>query len=301
MSDSRVPVLLDTDIGSDIDDAVALAYLLRQPRCELLGVTTVTGEPRVRAQLVDAVCRAFDREEVPIHSGAANPILVPQPQREVPQRTVLEKHAHRESSAFASNVAVDFLRETIRSRPGEITLLSIGPLTNIGLLYALDPEIPTLLKRHVMMAGLYTQCLPHYGLTEWNAKGDPHATAVIFQAAVPDLRCVGLEVTTQCKMLAEECRKRFSKGALALVGEMAEEWFRVRPSITFHDPLAAAWIFEPDLLGFEAGRVEVELQSDRLRGLTHFDAHAEFSPHRVATHVTPERFFTHYFEIIGSG
>ena len=57
--EERVPLLFDTDIGSDIDDAVALAYLLREPRCELLGITTVTGEPLKRAMLADAVCRAL--------------------------------------------------------------------------------------------------------------------------------------------------------------------------------------------------------------------------------------------------
>ena len=72
MTTDRIPVLLDTDIGSDIDDAVCLAYLLRQPRCELLGVTTVSGrEPRLRASLADGICRAAGRDDVPIHSGAS--------------------------------------------------------------------------------------------------------------------------------------------------------------------------------------------------------------------------------------
>ncbi|MGB9625007.1 MAG: nucleoside hydrolase [Phycisphaerae bacterium] len=81
-----IPILLDTDIGSDIDDAVALAYLLRQPQCELLGITTVTGEPEKRARLADAICRAFGRSDVPIFSGAARPILVPQRQPAAPIR-----------------------------------------------------------------------------------------------------------------------------------------------------------------------------------------------------------------------
>lgn len=300
MSEPKIPVLFDTDIGSDIDDAVALAYLLAQPRCELLGVTTGTGEPRVRAQLVDAVCRQFGRKEIPIHSGAGSPLLVPQMQPEAPQKSVLPRYEHRDLKAFAPNVAVDFLRETIRSRPGEITLLSVGPLTNIGLLYALDPEIPTLLKRHVMMAGLYRGHLPHYGLTEWNAKGDPHATAIAFRAAVPEMRCVGLEVTTQCTMPADECRRRFGQGAVKIVGEMAEEWFKLRPEITFHDPLAAAFIFEPSLLTFEPGLVEIELQSDRLRGLTHFHRHGQHKPHQVATQVNADAFFKHYFSTVAS-
>ena len=115
LPENPIPLLFDTDIGSDIDDALALAYLLKEPRCELLGVTSVTGDAPLRAQLVDAMCQAFGRREVPIHSGAGKPLLVAQIQSEVHQRAVLTKWAHREK--FAPNVAVDFLRETIRSRP----------------------------------------------------------------------------------------------------------------------------------------------------------------------------------------
>src|SRR6476469_8774674 len=90
-----LPVLFDTDIGSDIDDAVALAYLLQEPRCELLGITTVSGEARERAMLADAVCRAAGREGVPIHSGTELPLLGPARQPEARQKTVLPRWPHR--------------------------------------------------------------------------------------------------------------------------------------------------------------------------------------------------------------
>lgn len=296
MSDEKIPVLLDTDIGSDIDDALALAYLLNQPRCELLGVTTVTGEPEVRAQLVDAIGQTFGRTDVPIHSGAADPLLVPQEQGEVPQNKALTNWPHRDD--FELNTAVDFLRETIHSRPGEITLLSIGPLTNIGLLFAVDPEIPKLLKRHVMMGGVYFGELPRYGRAEWNTRGDPHATAIVFARGVSDMRCVGLDVTCRCKLSADECHRRLNEGPLKIVGEMAEVWFEGRSDIIFHDPLAAACIFEPELVSFQAGLVEVDLQGDQPKGLTNFDAQAECKPHQVAVEVKPEAFFEHYFKVI---
>ena len=137
-TEEMIPIELDTDIGSDIDDAVCLAYLLRQPRCELLGVTTVSGEPQKRAMLVDVVCRSAGRTGIPIHSGTESPLLGPQKQPVAPQSVVLDKLAH--STDFQPNSAVEFMRETIRSRPGEITLLTIGPLTNAALLFAIDPE-----------------------------------------------------------------------------------------------------------------------------------------------------------------
>src|SRR5690349_15179257 len=105
----RVPVLFDTDIGSDIDDAVALAYLLKEPRCQLLGITTVSGESIERARLADAVCRAADRLDVPIHAGCAEPLLIEQRQCEARQKTVLPRWPHR--AEFAAGTAVDFLRQ----------------------------------------------------------------------------------------------------------------------------------------------------------------------------------------------
>src|SRR5947209_20096675 len=125
---NRLPILFDTDIGSDIDDALALVYLLRQPRCELVGITTVTGEPEKRALLADAVCRAEGRNDVPIHSGSPRPLLREQRQPTAQQAEALAHWPHRE--AFAAGTAVPFMREVIRARPGEISLLAVGPMTN---------------------------------------------------------------------------------------------------------------------------------------------------------------------------
>ena len=77
--------VLNPDIGSDIDDALCLAYLLRQPACELVGITTVTGQPVERAMLASAVCRAAGRDNIPIRAGAAKPLLVEQLQPVAPQ------------------------------------------------------------------------------------------------------------------------------------------------------------------------------------------------------------------------
>ena len=286
----NIPLLLDTDIGSDIDDAVCLAYLLAEPRCELLGVTTVTGRPRERAMLADAVCRAAGRADVPVFSGCDVPLLCEQRQPEAPQARVLGRWPHRED--FAPYEAVGFLRRAVRERPGEVTLLAIGPLTNVGLLFALDPEVPRLLKRLVMMGGRYFAP----GGTEWNTSGDPIASALVFDAPVRELTACGLDVTLRCTMPADECRRRFRGGALDLVREMAEVWFRGRDRITFHDPLAAACVFEPDLCAYRTGRVTMDLGGGEAHGATRFEA-AEGGPHRVACDVDPDRFLRRYFRV----
>lgn len=294
--DTSLPVLLDTDIGSDIDDAVALAYLLRQPRCDLLGITTVTGEPEKRASLADAICQAAGRRDVPIHVGLKDPLLVPPKQPHAPQFEALtDQWPYRRFDAAPT--VIDFLRETIRARPGEITLLAIGPLTNIAVLFALDPQIPGLLKHLMMMGGwFFDRPAP-----EWNIANDPHAAEIVFRAPVPRLTAVGIDVTQLCCLPADECRRRFTAagGPLAPVAAMAEVWFRQVPLITFHDPLAAALIFEPSLCQTEAHQVEVELGSPRLAGLTLPASNPESRPHELAARVDPAAFFDRYFSVVG--
>ncbi len=297
-----IPILLDTDIGSDIDDALALAYLLRQPRCELVGITTVSGEPQHRAALADAVCRAGGRTDIPIHAGTAQPLLVQQNQPHAPQAAALASGdwPHRE---FAPNTALGFLRETIRARPGEITLLAIGPLTNLALLFALDPEVPRLLKEIVLMGGwFFDRPQP-----EWNIRCDPHAAAMVFAAPVPRLTAVGIDVTQLCRMPAAECRRRFAEagGPLAPVAAFAEVWFQNKTDITFHDPLAAALIFEPSLCVTEARQVSVELTSPLRSGQTYLDWADRHNPdpdpsrpRNIAATVNAPAFFEHYFSVV---
>jgi inosine-uridine nucleoside N-ribohydrolase len=295
-----IKLLLDTDIGSDIDDAVCLAYLLAQPECELLGITTVTGEAVKRAQMASALCRAAGTE-VPIYPGAETPLLVPQRQPDAPQAVALGHWPH--AGDFPPGEAVEFMRRTIRAHPGQVTLLTIGPLTNAALLFAVDPEIPRLLKELVMMCGVYTGCYPLPGTfrpartTEWNASCDPHATAILFRAAVPTLRAVGLDVTLQVTLPADGVRARFGEiPLLRPVLDFAEIWFAEgRPAITFHDPLAAVTIFDDRVCAFERGTVTVDLE--REPGRTLWQPGGPDAPHAVATTVDPARFLANYFGV----
>jgi inosine-uridine nucleoside N-ribohydrolase len=143
-----VKVLLDTDIGSDIDDAVCLAYLLAQPECDLLGITTVSGEAERRAMLASALCKVAGRS-TPIFPGVEAPLLAGQRQPRAPQAEALRRWEHDQT--FPHGQALEFMRQTIRRHPGDVTLLAIGPLTNVALLSAADPEIPAPLKSLVLM------------------------------------------------------------------------------------------------------------------------------------------------------
>jgi purine nucleosidase len=288
-------VILDTDIGSDIDDAVALAYLLSHPDCDLLGITTVTGEADRRAMMASALCRLAGRQ-LPIFPGAETPLIIPQQQPRAPQASALDRWEH--DKTFPRGEAVEFLRRTIRKHPGEITLFCIGPLTNIALLFAVDPETPSLLKALVLMCGTFADREHEFGVTEWNAKLDPHATTIVYRARPPIHRSIGADITSQVNMDAAEVRARFTASLLRPVLDFAEVWFRDRPTITFHDPLAATTIFDDSICKFERGTVEVELEDRNTIGKTHWRPGGPAAPHEVAVSVDSARFFEHYFSTL---
>ncbi|MCC7264638.1 MAG: nucleoside hydrolase [Candidatus Latescibacteria bacterium] len=287
-------IILDTDIGSDIDDAVCLAYLLAQPRCQLLGITTVSGQVEERARLASALCRHAG-QEIPIFPGAEAPLLGPQRQPKAPQAQALSRWPHQQQ--FPPGQAVEFLRQTIRANPGEVTLLAIGPLTNLALLFAADPEIPRLLKGLVLMCGVFA--LRRAPLVEWNAGCDPHAAAMVYRAPVALHRSIGLDVTMQVQLETTQVRQRFQIAPLQPVLDFAEVWFGHSSAITFHDPLAALTLFDEEVCGFAPGRVEVELGGERLAGLTHWTPGAQPPLHEVAPSVDAGRFFSQYFSVFG--
>jgi inosine-uridine nucleoside N-ribohydrolase len=285
----KTKILLDTDIGSDIDDAVCLAYLLANPDCELMGITTVTGEAVKRARIASAICR-IAAKDTPIFPGVESPLLIDQKQPTAPQASALDKWEHDRN--FPGGEAVRFLQETIHANPDEIILLTIGPLTNIGLLLSVDPEIPVLLKGIVSMAGVYTDRVKDR--TEWNISCDPHAAAIVYNTPLRLHRSVGLDVTRRVTMQANEVRRRFQAPLLRPVLDFAEVWFQQTEDICFHDPLAAATIFDDSICSFEKGHVEVDIRTPDLLGKTSWTPGGD-GHHEVALEVAPEKFIEHYF------
>ena len=294
-SGMKEKILYDTDIGSDIDDSLCLSYLLNQKQCDLLGITTVTGEPVTRAMLASALLKAAGRDDIPIYPGVAMPLLTPQKQPTANQSKYLSKYPHE--TKFPEGEAIEFLRRTIRAHPNEITLLATGPFTNIALLFAVDPEIPSLLKRLVVMGGTFTyRYKDDPCLSEWNARCDPYATAMVYRAPVKNRVSVGLDVTSKVVMEKDEIIKRFNAGILKTVLDFSGILDNTRQEIVFHDPLAATVIFDKEICRFEKGIVEVETESKRLEGLTYWKAD-ENGHDEVAFEVDKENFFKHYFGV----
>ena len=288
-------ILLDTDIGTDVDDAVCLAYLLSHPDCELMGITTVTGESEKRASLASVLCKAAGKD-IPIYPGAEYPMRGEQRQPVAQQSAVLPRWPHE--TTFPLNQAVDFLANTIRAYPGEVTLLTVGPLTNIGMLFSAYPDVADLLAGLVMMGGSFGDVPALKDRIEWNIAGDLIASTMAYKTSVRLHRSLGLNVTQQVMMEAGEARERFTTPLLQPVLDMGEIWFsQFYPSITFHDPLAAAVIFEPDLCSYQQGTVTIE-EGDKA-GKTIFQPGETDGPHQVAMTVDVDRYFQHFSGVVG--
>lgn len=306
-------VLLDFDIGTEIDDAIALAYLLANPECGLVGITTSCGESIKRAEMASVLCRAAGKK-VPIHAGCERPLLIPQMETTAPQAAILPHYEH--DTGFAPNTAIPFMQKVIRENPGEVTLLAVAPMTNLGLLFAMDPELPELLDGLYLLCGSPThqrhdvvteslsamerddfiRVLASQGILENNSIVDPHATSIVCRARCRNFVNIGNNVSSRVVMTPEEAERRFRHPIMQVVMSIAREWFKDEPRVSFHDPLAAVCIFNDDVCSYKRGYMDCVLDSRLLGGMTIFREDPA-GPHQVAWDVDGDKFFEHLFEV----
>lgn len=245
-------LILDTDIGTDIDDAYALAFILGCPELELVGVTTAYGPTERRARLARALLEAAGRPEIPVYVGRrgnGNPDEVSG------QLDWGDRHASRPPER---EEAVAWLVRTIMEAPGEISLLAIGPLPNIGAALAAEPQIARKVRRFVLMAGSvrkgYASPTP---VAEYNIHCDIAAAQAVFSAPWMPL-VVPLDVTMPMVLDAERRRAIAARERplCRALTELYAAWAPRDPIL--HDPLAAAVMLRPELVEMEALRLVVD-------------------------------------------
>ncbi len=261
-------VLLDTDIGGDIDDAICLAYLLKEPRCELMGISTVCGEPQKRAAVADAICRAAGRE-IPIVAGL-DTTLQPIPVYPTPEGAgALAQWPHR---CYERGDAPEFLYEKIRNKPHEIILIAIGNMTNVAAMFQLHPDAAGLLKGLYVMNGYFGSMPLPEPWYNWNSWADPMASKIVFASHIAVHRAIPLEVTDRLTIEASRAETLLqARGKLMqAVFAFGNAWLESAGKLTLHDPLAAACVFYPELCRFERGVVQVETEQIDDMGGTKF-------------------------------
>jgi inosine-uridine nucleoside N-ribohydrolase len=191
-----VPVIFDTDIGDDIDDALALALALQSPELDVKLITTVADDVESRTRLVWKELGLFGRQDIPIATGAPEPLLDPKYSDKAAQLSLLTAADQPPESARLR--ASDRIIEVLMHSPVKMTLIPVGPLTNIALALREEPRIREKIERIVLMGGAYFP--PR---REYNIYRDRIAAQVVFSSGVP-VTGVGLDVTEKCKLSAED-------------------------------------------------------------------------------------------------
>jgi purine nucleosidase len=263
---AATPVLLDTDIGDDIDDALALSLALQSPELDVLGITTVLQDGNRRADLVWKILELFGRTDIPVGIGAEQPLMA-RPRTGLVRQTEALSPQDRMPADRRRN-GLELLIDTCLRAPGKVTIIAYGPLTNIALALRAEPRLRDKVDRIVLMNGVFFRP----GL-EYNTKIDPEASAIVYGSGLPVV-AVGLDVTLQCRLTADHLQ-RFAESKLDTVQfllKLIRIWQNGKPDQypVLHDPLAIAVTVRPDLITTVLGAVDVETRGtpDRTYGMT---------------------------------
>jgi inosine-uridine nucleoside N-ribohydrolase len=255
-------IIIDTDIGGDIDDAFAVGLALRSHEFQILGISSAWGDTHLRARLLSRFLKEIGRADIPVAMGITK--------HPAGKLDTLSQAAYAEGGPAGQTYpnAVDFLLDQIRRYPGEITLLAIGPETNLGA--AIDRDAATFrkLKRIVLMGGSvyrgYSQF--NYGKThgpdpEWNILCDIQAARKVFGSGVP-LYVMPLD-STQIKLQELERAEIFKAGTPLTDALLVlyTQWSRGAPQTpTLFDAVVVAYASHPELCPTEPMRLRVDDQ-----------------------------------------
>ena len=297
------PFILDVDTG--IDDALALLYAAASPEVEFVAATCVAGNIDAQnvARNTAAVLALAGRDDVEVALGAERPLLRP-------LKTTPETHGPRGLGyadppaaewPLSSRAPAALLVEEARRRPGRITLVATGPLTNIALACLREPAFPTLVRRLVLMGGAYRTPGNTTPVSEWNIAVDPEAARVVFDAFSPDHLtpptpeapeatqshllplCFGLDVTETAVLLPDHLERLWAAAGdrpdddplLGCIDEALRFYFEFHAQYDgfygahVHDPLALAGAIDPELvIRSERTTVDVETAGTLTSGQT---------------------------------
>lgn len=260
-------VIFDTDPG--IDDAMALLFLRAQRNVKLLALTTVFGNSDVDTTTRNALylTQRFNID-APVFRGADQPLGR--------ERGASPEHVHGSdalgdigllegfSAEPAPGEAADRIIELVRAHPGEISLLAVGPLTNLGTALQRDPAIAGLVREVAIMGGAFSHAGQRGNVTpaaEANIHNDPHAADLVFTASWP-LTIVGLDVTSTCVLPHEEAARlaetgeagRFLWDISRVYEDLYRRFYRI-DGCCMHDVTAALCLLHPDLFTLQLGAV----------------------------------------------
>lgn len=312
-------IILDTDLamgapGSDIDDGFALALAHADPGIQLDLVTTVNGNTDVESAtiLTGELARRLGLGDVPVVKGAAAALVRPDVVREpAPNVVALGRSVPPPTPGYAAVAIV----EHVMAYPGEITIVAIGPLTNVAAALSLEPRLAQNVREIVIMGGVFFQTMPTRTMPgEFNVWVDPEAAQAVLRSGMPQ-RWVGLDVTLQVRLTREHARRMMEASTpfAPFAGQSTLAWIDhiaarnpgsavEADSCAMHDPLAVAVLTRPDLVEFREVTVDVVTGEGPARGVMITDVRESDDPPpsncRVAASVDADAFTEHFLNLI---
>ena len=306
------PLVLDTDMGSDVDDALCLALALASPEFDVVAVTCVGREARLRAQIARRLLELAGREHIPVYAGCRVPMLAGAGYNWFGHEGhgVLEPGVEPEIERAH---AVDALLELSQRHPG-LEIAAVGPLTNLALALAKDPDFAARVGRLTVMGGhlrevSYRGRVFPFGV-DYNLCSDPHASLLVLRSGIPT-RLVTGDVTLRTWLRESDVRalEKSAKPLHAALARAIRIWTPVQrhlldpmPTDGFdnaaflHDPLTLACMYDESFCGFETLEIEPAIEAGVFRTLERPRASAATFAMRCATSVDAERFRTHFLE-----
>jgi purine nucleosidase len=278
---------LDTDIGDDTDDILALTLILASPELDLAGVSTVFGETEQRARLAQTILQINGRDDVSVSAGCGHPLLgtgIPEylPNGPMSREPIAQGPCSFPSSRLpklSKTHAVKHLAEHLLAYPGLTTPVAIGPLTNIATLLLAEPDAARTIPRLVVMAGEFKQTM-----WEWNIHCDPLAAACVVESDLT-IDFIPWDIGMICTVNDPQVDRLFASRTQTgrLLTRAIKLWRKFK---TIHqmphlfDPMAVAVLTHPHWFEWRRGRVSVSSSPDTFTH-THFTPDPK-GPHRVA-------------------
>jgi purine nucleosidase len=248
---SRKPVkpklILDTDIGTDVDDAFALLFALGSSEFDLAAVTLVHARLDVRAQIALKILKMAGRLDVAVAAGCSE-TLTPNGRMIWAGHEGTETDFSDVTGLRAAPDGVEHILRLVRENPGQAIVAPVGPLTNIATAIVRDPETMRLVRRLVIMASVFKGSGRDRAAVEHNACVDSDATAIVLRSGLP-ITLVGLNVTLQTALTSERMSAMRGTPLGDYAANMAQQFIRLggRQATCMHDPLAVAIAARPDI------------------------------------------------------
>lgn len=261
-----IPIIFDTDIGDDIDDALALALALQSPELDVRAVTTVIDDVSLRTRLAWKQLGLYRRRDIPLGTGASEPLLDEVVNNKSRQYEVLTPAD--EFPQGGRRNAVQLIIDTVIGSPEKVTIVPVGPLTNVALALKADPRIKDRIERIVLMGGAF-----YPARREYNIYRDRAAAEIVFRSGIP-IVAIGLDVTMKVKLEGTDMERLRAGGnpASQFLVRLIELWQNGKSTQLpiLHDPLAVATAFRSGIVETQLGGVQVETASPLTFGTTVF-------------------------------